>query len=139
MDTSQLQSYINKINEISNIDLTGYTKQQKQDFNILQIEEYASALSDVEAKQVALLLSTQDVSNAQIQQTLSAQGLTATAQYQAMAEAGLLKSKQTLNNIEIQNNITKILSKQMSEADAKAKAGEAMASMQLSAVIEGEE
>lgn len=56
------------------------------------MQEYANALSELEPTQAAVLLSTQGLTNAQIQQTLAAQGASTAAQYQAMAEAGLLKS-----------------------------------------------
>lgn len=99
---------------------------------------YADAVQGLEAKQAALLLSTQGLTNAQIQQTLTAKGLTVEEQYQAMVEAGLLKSKQTMTNVELQNNIAKMLSAQMSETEANAKAREVMSSMKLSVAMEGE-
>lgn len=61
-------------------------------FESLQIQEYANALSDLDSTQTALLLKTQGLTNAQIQQTLAAQGASTAAQYQTMVEAGLLES-----------------------------------------------
>lgn len=55
-----------------------------------------------------------------------------------MAQAGLLKSKQQLTNVELQSNITKTLSASMSEKEADAKAKELMSSMKLSVAKEGE-
>jgi len=56
------------------------------------MQEYANALSELEPTQAAVLLSTQGLTNAQIQQTLAAQGASTAAQYQTMVEAGLLES-----------------------------------------------
>ena len=58
----------------------------------MQIKQYANALSDLDSTQTALLLKTQGLTNAQIQQALAAQGASTAAQYQAMVEAGLLES-----------------------------------------------
>lgn len=55
-----------------------------------------------------------------------------------MAQAGLLKSKQQLTNVELQSNIAKTLSASMSEKEADAKAKELMSSMKLSVAKEGE-
>lgn len=130
--SDQLQSYIDKINEISNIDLSGYTEQEKIDFGVLQAQDYANALKDVSASQAALLLSTQGVTKAQIAETLVVkEGSTAEA-YKAMVEAGLLKSKQSLTNAELQNTIATALG---NEEDAKA----VMSHMGLAVAIEGEE
>ena len=139
MDETKLQSYIDKIKEIQNIDLSNLTDEEKLNFDSLQIEEYANALEGLESKQAALLLSTQGLSNAQIQQTLETRGLTEAKQYQAMLDAGLLKSKQQLTNVELQNNLAKTLSKTMSEEEAVAKSKELMASMGLTVAEEGEE
>ncbi|MBO5483635.1 MAG: hypothetical protein J5979_00315 [Lachnospiraceae bacterium] len=54
-------------------------------------------------------------------------------------DAGLLQSKQSLTNVELQNSIAKTLSASMSEEEAAAKSIEIMSSMGLSAAIEGEE
>lgn len=83
-DNDQLQAYIAEIQSIQNADYG--------DFEPLQIQEYANALSDLDLTQTALLLKTQGLTNAQIQQALAAQGASTAAQYQAMAEAGLLES-----------------------------------------------
>ena len=86
----------------------------------------------MDAKQTALLMSTQGLNTAQIQQTLATQGLTTTQQYQAMVEAGLLSSKKQLSNAELQNAIA-------SAINSQSKAKEIMYSMGLSAATEGEE
>lgn len=83
-DNDQLQAYIAEIQSIKNADYG--------DFGALQMQEYANALSELEPTQAAVLLSTQGLTNAQIQQTLAAKGLSTEMQYQAMAEAGLLES-----------------------------------------------
>lgn len=80
----QLNAYIQ---EIQSIKQANYGN-----FEPLQIQEYANALSDLDLTQTALLLKTQGLTNAQIQQALAAQGASTAAQYQAMAEAGLLES-----------------------------------------------
>lgn len=84
---------------------------------MLKIQEYANALSDLEPKQAALLLSTQGLSNAQVEQVLSAQKLTPELQYQAMLEAGLLSSKQKLTTAQIEENLQTVLG---SDADVQA-------------------
>ena len=81
---SQLNAYIQ---EIQSIKQANYGN-----FESLQIQEYANALSDLDSTQTALLLKTQGLTNAQIQQTLAAQGASTAAQYQTMVEAGLLES-----------------------------------------------
>ena len=80
VNESELKSLTEEIQSISNADYGA--------FDVLKIQEYANALSDLEPKQAALLLSTQGLSNAQIEQVLSAQKLTPELQYQAMLEAG---------------------------------------------------
>ena len=72
--------------------------------------------------QAALLLSTQGLSNAEIQQTLATKGLTSAQQLEAMASAGLLKAKKTMTNVELQSNIAKTLSVKISEEEAETKA-----------------
>ena len=89
----ELKSLTEEIQSISNADYGA--------FDALKIQEYANALSDLEPKQTALLLSTQDLSNAQIEQALTAQKLTPELINQAMAEAGLLSSKQKLSVAQI--------------------------------------
>lgn len=84
IQTDKLQAYIAEIQSIQNADYG--------DFGALQIQEYANTLSELEPTQAAVLLSTQGLTNAQIQQTLAAQGASTAAQYQVMAEAGLLES-----------------------------------------------
>lgn len=65
-------------------------------FNEDAVLNYAVAIVGLEAKQAALLLSTQGLTNAQIAETLARNGAAATENYQAMAEAGLLARKQEL-------------------------------------------
>lgn len=126
----QLQTYINQIQEISNF--SNSTNQSQQTFDLSEVYHYANALKNVSSSQAALLLSTQGVSNAQIQQTLALQGLSVAEQYNAMSEAGLLKSKASLTNAELQNIIA---SKLGSTEDAKS----LMSHLGLCASIEGEE
>ena len=85
----------------------------------------------MEASQAALLLSTQGVTNAQIQQTLVVKGLSDAQQYNAMVEAGLLTSKKSLEYAELQNIIATQVG---NEAYAKA----IMNHMGLSVVTNGE-
>lgn len=136
---TKLQSYINEINKIQNADLSKLNPDKQELYQSMQLKQYANVLEDVEASQAALLLSTQGLSNAQIQQTLAAKGLTTTQQLEAMTSAGLLKTKKSLTNEELQSSIAKVLSKEMSEESAKAKAQELMQSMGLAVAIEGEE
>ena len=120
----QLQAYIAEIQSIQNADYG--------DFGALQMQEYANALSELEPTQAAVLLSTQGLTNAQIQQTLAAKGLSTEMQYQAMAEAGLLSSSTKLTNTKLQS----VLATQL-ESDAKAE--EVMTSMGLTVAKEGED
>lgn len=123
-DNGQLQAYIAEIQSIKNADYG--------DFGALQMQEYANALSELEPTQAAVLLSTQGLTNAQIQQMLAAKGLSTEMQYQAMAEAGLLSSSTKLTNTKLQS----VLATQL-ESDAKAK--EVMTSMGLTVAKEGED
>lgn len=123
-DNDQLQAYIAEIQSIQNADYG--------DFGALQMQEYANALSELEPTQAAVLFSTQGLTNAQIQQTLAAKGLSTEMQYQAMAEAGLLSSSTKLTNTKLQS----VLATQL-ESDAKAK--EVMTSMGLTVAKEGED
>lgn len=124
IQTDKLQAYITEIQSIKNADYG--------DFGALQMQEYANALSELEPTQAAVLLSTQGLTNAQIQQTLAAKGLSTEMQYQAMAEAGLLSSSTKLTNTKLQS----VLATQL-ESDAKAK--EVMTSMGLTVAKEGED
>lgn len=124
IQTDKLQAYIAEIQSIKNADYG--------DFGALQMQEYANALSELEPTQAAVLLSTQGLTNAQIQQTLAAKGLSTEMQYQAMAEAGLLSSSTKLTNTKLQS----VLATQL-ESDAKAK--EVMTSMGLTVAKEGED
>lgn len=124
IQTDKFQAYIAKIKSIQNADYG--------DFGALQMQEYANALSELEPTQAAVLLSTQGLTNAQIQQTLAAKGLSTEMQYQAMAEAGLLSSSTKLTNKKLQS----VLATQL-ESDAKAE--EVMTSMGLTVAKEGED
>lgn len=124
IQTNKLQAYIAEIQSIKNADYG--------DFGALQMQEYANALSELEPTQAAVLLSTQGLTNAQIQQTLAAKGLSTEMQYQAMAEAGLLSSSTKLTNTKLQS----VLATQL-ESDAKAE--EVMTSMGLTVAKEGED
>ena len=100
-DTSFVEEYIAKIQEIRDAqNLTGIADDL---FNSEQLIGYTNALKNLTPVQQAAILSTQGLSNAQIQQVLSAKkaedgsvALTAQAQYEAMADAGLLTSKKAL-------------------------------------------
>lgn len=123
-DLGTLQTYINQ--------LQAAKLASKGVFDATTISTYATAIEGLEAKQAALLLSTQGLNTAQIQQTLTAKGLTVEEQYQAMVEAGLLARKQKLTVAQVQENLQTVLG---AEADTSA----AMASLGLSASIEGQE
>lgn len=105
----KLKSLTEEIQSISNADYGA--------FDSLKIQEYANALSDLEPKQAALLLSTQGLSNAQIEQALAAQKLTPELINQAMTEAGLLSSKQKLTTAQIEETLQTVLD---SDADIQA-------------------
>lgn len=108
-NVDKLKAFIEEIQSISNADYGA--------FDALKIQEYANTLSDLEPKQAALLLSTQGLSNAQIEQALAAQKLTPELINQAMAEAGLLSSKQKLSVAQIEENLQTVLG---SDADVQA-------------------
>ena len=94
-------------------------------FDAATVSTYANAIQGLEAKQAALLLSTQGLTNAQIAETLAVNESNVAKNYQAMAEAGLLAHKQKLTLAQVQENLQTVLG---SEADARA----AMAAMGLS-------
>ena len=104
-EPENLQSYITQINDIQ----SRYSALQPQFRDVLfdtgEAQLYAQALSDVDSSQAALLLSTQGLANAQIQRVLAANGMTAADQYQAMADAGLLKAKQSLTAAQAQQTL----------------------------------
>lgn len=102
----------------------------------LQLQSYSDALKDVEPQQAALLMSTQGLTNAEIQQALAlrtdAQGhklLSSSLQYNAMETAGLLSAKKTLTMAEIEETAQTILG---SDADIEA----AISAMNLSIVTD---
>ena len=77
-------------------------------------------------------MSTQGLTNAQIAETLAAKEANTAKNYQAMADAGLLKHKQKLTLAQVQQNLQTVLGR---DADTSA----AMAALGLSGAIEGEE
>lgn len=102
-DSEILQSYINQINEIKNIDWNNINIVQGENFKGFDVESaklYAKALDGVEASQASLLLSTQGLTNAEIQRVLAQQQLTTEQQYTALSTAGLLKSTHFVKNKE---------------------------------------
>ncbi len=86
---------------------------------------------DLEPIQSAVLMSTQGLSNAQIQQTLIAQGLSTEMQYQTMAGAGLLAKKKEL----IATDLKAVLTSQLQSEE---RANEVLASIGLSTATEAE-
>ena len=120
----ELQSYITQIQAIKSA--------SNGMFNATAVQGYSQAIQGLEAKQAALLLSTQGLTNAQIAETLAFNESNVAKNYQAMVDAGLLKSKQSLTLAQIQSNLQTVLG---AEADTSA----AMASLGLSAAIEGQE
>lgn len=122
-----LKKYISVIQEIK----TSENSNNSALFDKLQIQEYATALNDLIPKHAALLLSTQGLTNAQIAETLATNDSNVAQNYQAMMDAGLLKSKQSLIATNVQENLQTILG---ADADTKA----AMAAMGLSDAVEGE-
>lgn len=101
-------------------------------FDSTTAQSYATATQELEANQTALLLSTQGLTNAQIAETLAAKEANTAKNYQAMADAGLLKHKQKLTLAQVQQNLQTVLGR---DADTSA----AMAALGLSGAIEGEE
>ena len=97
----ELQSYIDAINEIK----SATNEHNLALFDSLQIDEYANALEGVSASQAALLLSTQGLSNAQIAETLARKEGSTEKAYEAMLNAGLLKSRQLLTQEELNSTI----------------------------------
>ena len=100
-DLTNIDDYISKIQQIR--DMQNVTNSSDEVFDAVKIEGYSNALKNLTSEQQALILSTQGLSTAQIQQVLAAKkaedgsaALMAQAQYQAMAEAGLLTLKRTL-------------------------------------------
>ena len=100
-------------------------------FDTTAAQSYATAIQGLEAKQAALLLSTQGLTNAQIAETLAVNESNIATNYQAMVDAGLLKNRQKLTVAQVQENLQTVMG---AEADTSA----AMASLGLSASIEGQ-
>ena len=127
-DTSDLEDYISKIQQIR--DMQNVTNSSDETFNAVKIEGYSNALKNLTSEQQALILSTQGLSTAQIQQVLAAKkaedgsaALTAQAQYQAMAEAGLLTSKRTLTEAEMAETVQIVFGTDAEVAQTMAKIG----------------
>ena len=70
MDVSALDDYISKIQQIR--DAQNVTSISDEAFNAAKIESYSNALKNLTSEQQALILSTQGLSTAQIQQVLAA-------------------------------------------------------------------
>lgn len=127
-DASVLDDYISKIQQIR--DAQNLTSISDEAFNAAKIESYSNALKNLTSEQQALILSTQGLSTAQIQQVLAAKkaedgsaALTAQAQYQAMAEAGLLTSKRTLTEAEMAETVQTVFGTDADVAQTMAKIG----------------
>lgn len=127
-DASALDDYISKIQQIR--DTQNLTSISDEAFNAAKIESYANALKNLTSEQQALILSTQGLSTAQIQQVLAAKkaedgsaALTAQAQYQAMAEAGLLTSKRSLTEAEMAETVQTVFGTDADVAQTMAKIG----------------
>lgn len=127
-DASVLDDYISKIQQIRNAQ--NLTSISDEAFNAAKIESYSNALKNLTSEQQALILSTQGLSTAQIQQVLAAKkaedgsaALTAQAQYQAMAEAGLLTSKRTLTQAEMAETVQTVFGTDADVAQTMAKIG----------------
>ena len=127
-DISELESYIAKIQQIR--DAQNVTNISDDVFNAAKIESYAKALKPLEAEQQALILSTQGLSTAQIQQVLMTKkaedgsvALTAAAQQQILAEAGLLTSKRSLTAAQMAETVQSALGKEADVAAIATKLG----------------
>ena len=70
MDVSALDDYISKIQHIR--DMLNVTNSSDETFDAVKIEGYSNALKNLTSEQQALILSTQGLSTAQIQQVLAA-------------------------------------------------------------------
>ena len=125
-----LRPYISEIERIQHMQAPS-TSSSHLKLSLDLFDQYATALSDIDGAQAALLLSTQGLTNADIQRTLAAKGLSTEMQYQAMAEAGLLSSKKEL----LASDLKSILTSQLQSEEL---ANEALASMGLSVATEAE-
>lgn len=105
----ELQSYITQIQAVKSA--------SNGIFNATAVQGYSQAIQGLEAKQAALLLSTQGLTNAQIAETLAVNESNAAKNYQAMADAGLLARKQKLTLAQVQENLQTVLG---AEADTSA-------------------
>ena len=125
-----LRPYISEIERIQHMQAPS-TSSSHLKLSLDLFDQYATALSDIDGAQAALLLSTQGLTNADIQRTLAAKGLSTEMQYQAMAEAGLLSSKKEL----LASDLKSILTSQLQSEEL---ANEVLASMGLSVATEAE-
>lgn len=87
------------------------------------IEAYKTTLGDLEPTQQALILSSQGLTNAQIQQVLVSDELSAAQLNQAMTEAGLLKSKVTLTGAQAQQAAATFMTAEGITAETMAQLG----------------
>lgn len=69
-DLTNIEDYISKIQQIR--DMQNVTNSSDEVFNAVKIEGYSNALKNLTSEQQALILSTQGLSTAQIQQVLAA-------------------------------------------------------------------
>lgn len=82
----ELQSYITQIQAIKSA--------SNGMFNATAVQGYSQAIQGLEAKQAALLLSTQGLTNAQIAETLAFNESNVAKNYQAMVDAGHMPNQQ---------------------------------------------
>lgn len=117
---------MNQIQSISN----RYAERQSQNpeeysplYDLMEYEDYAQALEDVDDIQSALILSSQGLSTAQIQQTLAAKNLGVEETYLAMEKAGLLSSEISLTSAEAASAAQRLISADVLTAEAAAELG----------------
>lgn len=126
VDSDELNKYISKIQEIKTTLAEIYSVSPKEQFgmDIGQYQDYAKALEQLTPAQAALTLSTQDLTNEQIMNTLALktnadthEKLTVAEQYQVLADAGLLASKKTVTAATMEQTLQTVLG---SDADTSA-------------------
>lgn len=117
---------MNQIQSISN----RYAERQSQNpeeysplYDLMEYEDYAQALENIDGAQSALILSSQGLSTAQIQQTLAAKNLGVEETYLAMNEAGLLSSEISLTSAEAASTAQRLISADVLTAEAAAELG----------------
>ena len=89
----------------------------------MEYEDYAQSLEGVDDIQSALILSSQGLSTAQIQQTLAAKNLGVEETYLAMEKAGLLSSEISLTSAEAASAAQRLISADVLTAEAAAELG----------------